>query len=58
MCNVGMCLRLKKQGAIFKFDNGTVVRIKKTGDRYEIKKRKEKENEKKISVRSCCNGEK
>ena len=35
MCNVGMCLRLKKQGAIFKFDNGVV-------DKYEIKKREEK----------------
>ena len=47
MCNVGMCLRLKKQGAIFKFDNGVVVHVKKNGDKYEIKKRKEKENEKK-----------
>jgi hypothetical protein len=40
MCNVGMNLRLKQHGAIFKFDNGIVVHIKKNGDRYEIKKEK------------------
>lgn len=42
MCNIGMCLRLKKHGAVFNFDNGTVVHIKKNGDRYEIKKEKGK----------------
>lgn len=43
MCNTGMALRLRKNGAVFKFENGTVVKIRKDGDRYIINKRKKKE---------------
>ena len=42
MCNVGMYLRLKNNGVVFKFNNGVNVFIRKNGDRYEIKKRRNK----------------
>lgn len=38
--NTGMYLKLKNNGAVFKFTNGTSVFVKKKGDRYEIKKKR------------------
>ena len=40
MCNTGMYLKLKNNGAVFKFTYGTSVFVKKNGDRYEIKKKR------------------
>ena len=46
MCNTGMYLKLKNNGAVFKFTNGTSVFVKKKGDR--------KEN---IEIKSLINGQ-
>ena len=47
MDNTSALKYLRKHGASFEFENGDVVKVRKDGDKYIIKKIKNKEKEKK-----------